>query len=135
LFPFVPPSKVDAQVIDALASAISRVPRFAATFENTGWFGTQVLWLAPQPAERFGALTTAVAEAFPDFPPFGGRHEVVVPHLTVGHAVAAGGRSLQEAEVDVMRHLPIRADVTEVALWRGTDVPAGWRRTMGFPLG
>jgi hypothetical protein len=35
----------------------------------------------------------------------------------------------------VLRHLPIKADVTEVALWCGTDVPGGWRRMMGFPLG
>lgn len=133
LFPFMPPSEVNAQVIGTLAAAISSVPRFHATFESTGWFGTNVLWLAPKPAAAFGALTTAVAAAFPDYPPFGGRHEEVIPHLTVGHDVARG--QLQEAEASVLRCLPIRATVTEVALWCGTDVPAGWRRAMGFPLG
>ncbi len=134
LFPFMPPSEVDAQAIRTLTTAISTIPRFDATFESTGWFGTSVLWLAPKPAGAFGALTAVVAEAFPDYPPFGGRHEVVVPHLTVGHAMAAG-RELHEAEARVLRHLPIRAKVTEVALWCGTDVPGGWRRTMGFALG
>jgi 2'-5' RNA ligase len=134
LFPFLPPSEVDERVIRTLAAAISTIPRFHATFESTGWFGTNVLWLAPEPAAVFGALTTVVADAFPDYPPFGGRHDVVVPHLTVGHAVAAGGE-LQEAEAQVLRHLPIRADVTEVALWCGTDVPGGWSRMSGFPLG
>ena len=90
LFPFMPPSEVDDQVIGTLAAAIATVPRFHATFESTGWFGTNVLWLAPKPAAVFGALTSAVAAAFPDHPPFGGRHEVVIPHLTVGHAGAAG---------------------------------------------
>jgi 2'-5' RNA ligase len=134
LFPFLPPSEVDAHVIGTLAAAICTIPRFTATFESTGWFGTKVLWLAPKPAAAFGALTTVVAGAFPDYLPFGGRHEVVVPHLTVGHAVAAGSE-LQEAEARVRGHLPIRAHVTEVALWCGTDVPGGWRRMMGFPLG
>ena len=134
LFPFLPPPEVDAHVIGTLTAAISRVPRFRARFDSTGWFGTSVLWLAPEPAAAFGALTTAVADAFPDYPPFGGRHEVVVPHLTVGHAGAAED-GLREAEAGVLRHLPIRADVTEVALWCGTDVPGGWRRIRGFPLG
>ena len=84
-------------MIGILTTAISGVPKFQATFESTGWFGTTVLWLAPEPAAVFGALTTAVADAFPDYPPFGGRHEVVVPHLTVGNAVVAGSE-LEEAE-------------------------------------
>jgi 2'-5' RNA ligase len=134
LFPFMPPSEVDAHVIETLAAAICTIPTFDATFESTGWFGTDVLWLAPMPGAVFAALTTVVADAFADYPPFGGRHEVVVPHLTVGHAVAAG-TELLEAEAHVLRCLPIRAPVTEVALWCGTDVPGGWRRAKGFPLG
>jgi 2'-5' RNA ligase len=134
IFPFMPPSQVNAEVIETLAAAISTVPKFQATFESTGWFGTNVLWLAPNPAVVFGDLITAAADAFPDYPPFEGRHEVVVPHLTVGHADAAE-TDLQAAEEQVLRHLPIRADVTEVALWCGTDVPGGWRRMMAFALG
>ena len=134
IFPFMPPSRVNAEVIETLAAAISTVPKFQATFESTGWFGTNVLWLAPTPAVVFGALITAAADAFPDYPPFEGRHEVVVPHLTVGHADAAE-TDLQAAEEQVLSHLPVRADVTEVALWCGTDVPGGWGRMMGFALG
>ncbi len=134
LFPFMPPSEIDAPVIGTLAAAISTIPRFTAMFESTGWFGTDVLWLAPTPAAVFGALTRVASDAFPDYPPFGGRHEVVTPHLTVGHAVGAAGE-LQEAEARVLSCLPIRANVTEVALWCGTDVPGGWRRMLGFPLG
>lgn len=133
LFPFLPPSEVDAQVVETLAAAISTVPRFSVTFESTGWFGTDVLWLAPNPAAAFGALITVVAEAFPDYPPFGGRHAEVVPHLTVGHGAAVS--ELRDAEAGVLRGLPIRARVTDVALWCGTDVPGGWRRRTGFPLG
>jgi 2'-5' RNA ligase len=134
IFPFVPPREINARVIETLESAISTVPRFRAGFESTGWFGTSVLWLAPTPAAAFGALITAAADAFPDYPPFEGRHEVVIPHLTVGHVATSEG-DLQEAEAQVLRQLPIRANVTEVALWGGTDVPGGWRRLMGFPLG
>jgi 2'-5' RNA ligase len=84
IYPFVPPSDVDAGVIEALAPAIAAVPRFEVRFETTGWFGTEVLWLDPRPDEPFRALTTAVFDAFPDYPPYGGVHDDVVPHLTVG---------------------------------------------------
>jgi 2'-5' RNA ligase len=134
LFPFVPPADLDSHVIGTLASAIGTIPRFDAAFERTGWFGTQVLWLAPEPAAAFDALTRAVTDAFPHYPPFGGRHGVVVPHLTVGHAGTAGGE-LIEAEEQVLGHLPIRTHVTEVDLWCGIDVPGGWSRSTGFPLG
>lgn len=134
LFPFMSPPAVDGRVADALAAAVSTVPRFRASFERTGWFGTNVLWLAPTPTASFGALIAAVADAFPDYPPFEGRHEVVIPHLTVGHDVAPGS-GLEEAEARVRECLPIHADITEVGLWCGTDMPGGWRRMMGFPLG
>src|SRR3954451_8723260 len=65
LFPFMPPSEIDARVVAALAAAISTVEKFDVDFESTGWFGTNVLWLAPKPATSFGALTTAVADVFP----------------------------------------------------------------------
>ena len=65
LYPFMPPSEVDAHVIGTLATAISTIPRFHATFESTGWFGTNVLWLDPQPAAVFGALTQLIAAPFP----------------------------------------------------------------------
>ena len=58
LSPFLPPAEVDAHVVGTLAAAISTIPRFNATFESTGWFGTNVLWLAPKPAAVFGALTS-----------------------------------------------------------------------------
>lgn len=42
------------------------------------------MWLAPEPAEPFRALTELVWHRFPECPPYGGVHPDVVPHLTVG---------------------------------------------------
>lgn len=133
LFPFMPPADVDAHVSGALAAAISSVPRFGVTFESTGWFGDNVLWLAPTPAAGFEALIEAVADAFPDYPPFGGRHEKVIPHLTVGHDAARS--DLREAEERVLPFLPIHSHIAAVSLWCGADVPGGWRCVTDFPLG
>ena len=67
-----------------LSRAVATVPEFTATFGSTAWFEDKVLWLAPDPAEPFRALTASVAAAFPEHPPYEGAHDDVVPHLTVG---------------------------------------------------
>ena len=133
LYPFVPPADIDAQVMETLAAAIGSVPGFHATFMTTGWFGADVLWLAPEPAERFRALTVAVSEAFPAYPPYGGEHTDVVPHLTVGHGAEVA--ELREAEEQVLTHLPIRVDVTAAALWCGTNEEESWQQVAALPLG
>jgi 2'-5' RNA ligase len=133
LYPFVPPSLIDAHVISTLAAAVATVPRFHAACETTGWFGTEVLWLDPQPADRFRALTTAVARAFPAHPPYGGEYDEVIPHLTVGHDAEL--EQLRDAAKEVLPHLPIRMTVKTAALWCGTDDPGSWQQTAELPLG
>jgi hypothetical protein len=73
----------------------------------------EVAWLAPDPDNRFKALTELIASHYPDFPPYEGIHDQVIPHLTV----AQGGADLQDrVEADLTRHLPIRAEAREVTL-------------------
>jgi 2'-5' RNA ligase len=133
LYPFVPPSRIDTQVLAGLASAVAAVPGFRVTFGKAAWFGTEVLWLAPEPADPFVALTAAVAAAFPAYPPYGGAHDEVIPHLTVGYD--ASEARLRDAEADVLPRLPVSADISDVALWCGTDAPDTWREVRTFPLG
>jgi hypothetical protein len=85
LFPFMPPKDIDSTVMNTLAAAVASVPKFHVVFERTDWFDTDVLWLAPEPAENFRLLTTALTRVFPAHQPYGGAHDEVTPHLTVGH--------------------------------------------------
>src|SRR6266851_12557 len=84
LAPFVAPNLLGDEMIGALAEAIGSVRSFDVTFARVAWFDRSVLWLAPEPAEPFQALTDAVWRRFPDCPPYRGEHQDVVPHLTVG---------------------------------------------------
>ena len=45
-----------------------------------------MVYLAPEPAAPFVALTEAVGAEFPGFPPYGGAFDEVVPHLTISEA-------------------------------------------------
>jgi 2'-5' RNA ligase len=133
LYPFLPPDRVDAEVLRAVGEAVATVPRFAATLASVGWFGDHVVYLAPRPDEPFRALTAAVWRRFPQTPPYGGAFDDVVPHLTVGHDAAP--EALVSAADAVAAHLPIHASITAVRLIRGSAEPHSWRTVAEFPLG
>jgi hypothetical protein len=55
---------------------------FEVRFARVERFPT-VVYLAPEPSAPFTRLTEAVVDRFPDFPPYGGAFEEVIPHLTI----------------------------------------------------
>jgi 2'-5' RNA ligase len=129
LFPFVPVTEFDV-VAPQLAELFAAEPRFHFELTHVGRF-PDVAWLAPAPAEPFSCLTALVETNFPEYPPYEGIHEVVIPHLTV----AEGGAELQdEVEAALRPHLPIAARADEVTLIV-EDESGRWRTGERFPLG
>ena len=133
LYPFVPPERLDDGVLERLAAAAGTVPSFDLTFARTDWFGEEVLWLAPEPAGPLKALTAAVCAAFPDFPPYGGAHDEVIPHLTIAHGAPLA--VLHAVAESVEAQLPIRLGVSEAVLYVGSAAPGSWRPLVALPLG
>ena len=84
LYPFMAPDLVDASVLATLQGIADTVPCFNYRMAETRRFPV-ALYLAPDPDTSFAALTDRVFRAFPDFPPFEGKFETVVPHITVAH--------------------------------------------------
>jgi 2'-5' RNA ligase len=133
LYPFLPPGRIDGAVLDALRRAVAAVPRFTAVWTRTAWFDQRVLWVAPDLAAPFQALTAAVVSEFPEYPPFGGQYESVVPHLTVGNGAPL--EDLLAAEQQVLPRLPFSMPVTHVQVLAGTSSPGSWRQVAQIPLG
>ena len=127
LYPFVPPGQITAAVIEMAAAAVQSVPGFGCRFASTDWFGEDVLWLAPEPAGPFRALTAAVHAAFPQYPPFGGAFADVIPHLTIGDRPEDGIGALRAAEAQVMPMLPVHTHVSHAWLMTGTQAPGSWQ--------
>jgi len=101
---------------------------FDVVFRETRRF-VDVVYLAPEPAEPFVALTRAVWGRFPDWPPYGGQFlPEITPHVTV-----AWGALLDEAEVDLGPRLPVRARACEAVLF-GEVEPGRWERQASHPL-
>ena len=135
LFPFVPPGDVDGGVIAQLAAVFAAASPFDCVFDRSAWFGDAVLWLAPDRDREFRYLTEQVVERFPGYLPYGGVHDDVVPHLTVGESRLGTVDALKAAERDIRRKLPITAHIDHALLMAGTDQPDSWRIVAELPLG
>jgi 2'-5' RNA ligase len=132
LFPFMPPGRIDETVLAELERLFAAVTRFRFRLDDTGWFGDDVLWLAPRDPCPLRALTQRVFEAFPAFPPFEGQFDDVVPHLTIGH-----GRPLNDlhiAEESVQAQLPIDSHATAVTLMTQQSAAGPWTKAATFTL-
>jgi len=84
LVPFMDAQHITPAVLDRARHALNRVAAFSFSLDRVARF-PETAYLAPEPPEPFIAMTKALVDAFPDFQPYGGEHEGVIPHLTVAH--------------------------------------------------
>ena len=111
-----------------VACGFQPVEEFDVTLSETARF-PGLLYLRPEPHEPFVAMTEALAAAFPGFPPYGGKFEEIVPHVSVAEADES---VLVAAERELAPQLPVKARVERA--WLVENTPAGWRRHTAFPL-
>ena len=137
LYPFLPPDRIGAADLLALKRLFAGVASFEFMLDRVSWFGDAVAWLGLHDEEPFRALTRLVCAAYPSCLPYGGRHDDVVPHLTIGHL--GGPQALRVAADAVRPQLPVTARAAEVTLMAGPsadrrDAPARWSRLATFPM-
>jgi hypothetical protein len=112
---------------DGVRSVITGVHAFEVELRELRRFRT-TLWLAPEPAEPFVRLTEALVARFPDWPPYDGAFDAIVPHLTVAQGESA---TLDAAELDVAPRLPLRDRAREAVLLAELE-PGRWVTQMTF---
>ncbi len=84
LYPFRPAAALDADTLARLQAAVAGVSPFRFRLSHLARFtDTRVLYLAVDPVDPFVELTRRLVETFPEHPPYGGRFDEIVPHLTV----------------------------------------------------
>lgn len=133
LAPFMPSGAIGREERARLENVFAIVKPFDFCLDQLRWFGTAVLWLGPKDPAPFRDLTSAVVAEFPDFPPFEGQFDEVVPHLTVGYDCPID--AMRRAEQEITPNLPVLGRVTAVTLM-GESVPQGsWGTLASFPLG
>ena len=131
LYPFMPTEVIDEQLHADLRALFAAHPAFTFRLSHVARFPDAVAWLAPDPAEPFKTLIEAIASQYPDYPPYEGIHEEVIPHLTV----AEGGTELQDdVDAALTPALPIEAKATNVLMIL-EDETGWWSPGERYPLG
>ena len=130
LFPFLPEAKLTPAVRSALVGIAASAEPFEVRFASVRRFDG-VLWLEPEPAAPFRHLTAAVVARWPDWPPYGGLFDTVIPHLTVVESDIA---LLDGLEPIIAAALPFTSRATHLETW--FQDPAGrwqprWRIALG----
>jgi hypothetical protein len=133
LYPFVPPGEIIPVVLAELHQLFAQSPAFEFALPELRRF-PEVLYLAPSPAEPFKALTHAVVECYPDYPPYGGGFIEVIPHLTIADVDDA--EQIDDIEREFMQQygvqLPAKTTANEVLLIENTS--GRWETRQRFEL-
>jgi 2'-5' RNA ligase len=132
LYPFMAPTLVDTSVIERLRGVANAVPRFQYRMARTQRFPV-ALYIAPDPDAPFSALIDGVVREFPDYPPFEGKFDTIVPHITVAHGDEP---LLCEIELELRIALPgagVAASCAELVLIENSS--GRWEQMEVFPLG
>ena len=117
LFPLVPATAVDDDLLAALAALYVPVAPFAYELERLDSF-PGIVWLRPEPAAPFHALIARTRAAFPGSPPYGDPTLEPEPHCTVGVPGDRGqlATTLAELQAGLAPVLPIRCEARAVSL-------------------
>jgi 2'-5' RNA ligase len=127
IFPFADSADLGDR-LGPLGRTIAAFASFEATLVEAARF-PDLVYLRPEPNEPFVAMTEALAAAFPEFLPYGGEFQEIVPHVTVAQAdeeVLAG------VERELKPKLPVKVRVERA--WLVENTPVGWRRHSAFPF-
>lgn len=113
LAPFHPLAEIDDALVHRLTRFFSDVPPFGFALTEVCAFPSGIAYLAPDPAAAFRKLTQELHHEFPEFPPYGGAFDEVVPHLTVP---LPDGEDLDDLEKALAATLPIHTRAVEAVL-------------------
>lgn len=127
LFPFMGPDSITPAVLQRLQLALNSVPAFSYALTSIGRFEATT-YLAPSLPEPFISLTTTVTRAFPKFPPYGGLHAGITPHLTVAHGDPNNAAAAAiELEMRIREFPTIQARCSSVSLLENSS--GMWQET------
>ncbi len=126
------PAHIDGRVLDIASAAIASVNSFKFRLHRVGRFPLTA-YLEPDVPAPFISLTQALSRVFPEYLPYGGVHDSIVPHLTVadGSSEHAEIAALQ-AQAWLRENGPIDGTCTSVELLE--DSLGYWRPMHAFKL-
>ncbi|MDP3890867.1 2'-5' RNA ligase family protein [Nocardioides sp.] len=112
LAPFLPhTSRTDLDRLGEIAAGMLPID---FRLDEVHVFPDGVIHLRPEPCGPFEALTRLAWESFPACPPYGGRYDVVTPHLTLD--LAAGPVTVASTRTLLGDAVPVRCRAERLEL-------------------
>ena len=130
LSPFADRAELTEGVLAELRWFFADVTPFTFTLMSLNRFPSGTVYLAPSPPAPFRQLTLELARRFPEYPPYGGAFDDVVPHLSIP---VAEGEDLEDLGLELEPLLPLTAHAREAALYWWEPGSCGTIET--FPFG
>jgi hypothetical protein len=132
LVPFADGAGLGAEVVRDLGETLADFAPFRFAITRLARFAgpPSVLYGAPEPAAPFVRLTDRLHDRF-GFPPYGGLHTTVIPHLTIATRLA--DTALDRIVHDVGPALPIECSADACEVWEHAD--GSWRVMHRIPFG
>lgn len=128
LGPFADLDEITDGMLSELEVFFGDVTPFGFRLETLARFPSGTVYLAPDPSAPFRSLTHELSRRFPEYPPYAGAFDDVVPHVSVA----------QNEDPSVVRQrldafLPLEAPAHEAALVWFEET--GTRTLATFPFG
>jgi 2'-5' RNA ligase len=133
VYPFLPVERLTAETEAAVAALFQARPPLQLALTACRRF-PGVLWLAPEPGDAVIGCVERLVARFPEAPPYGGRFQEIVPHLTVAHVSGPDAVDvLDRIERALASGLPLQASVDRAVLY--VEEGGFWRPRTVFPFG
>lgn len=134
--PFIPPAMMNDSTLTTLSVLFGQFSCFDFTLSRVAWFDKRVIYLAPDPSAPFRRIVEAVVRDFPDYPPYEGVFDDIIPHVTVGESGRwrKRSRAMRRAASEVERLLPIHSRASEIWLMVHHAETGRWDRVETFLL-
>ncbi|WP_310961841.1 2'-5' RNA ligase family protein [Nocardioides terrisoli] len=94
LAPFGRDNRPSREEIAEVERFFADITPFDFVLNGDSRFPEGARYLSPEPAGIFTRLTHGLHQLFPEYPPYEGRFDLVVPHLTIPDDVPAPGEPL-----------------------------------------
>ena len=130
--PFMPADVITEGIERRLRRLFGRFEAFNYVLERFQYFESGVLYLAPEPPEPFVDVVQALAKEFPDYPPYEGVHDDVIPHVTIAESRDEELLTRIRSEVEPQLPITCRAEAASLVA-RGADLR--WRPQAAYALG
>ena len=132
LAPFMTPKLITRDIIQRAENVFSSFHPFTFVLKDIGRW-PETTFLFTYPSHCFTDMTNAISEEFPDYPPYAGMYDEIVPHLTIADENADNADIAERRLRTILdHHGPIESKCTVVDLIENSS--GAWKTMHTFSL-